>query len=1074
MPGTVKQFVDFTNNTNSDTGANTAASILPIVDGETVSQGVLQRPDESLRQRTEAIRNVQADSLYLRDADRSLIVGGPGLITWPGSTTAAATGIPVLSNTLWVIPMLTPGYAQTAPIPPVASAFGVIHLKRADSLNSIAVSSLRRSYASGDQINVTVTAGAVFSCLLAAGTGYRRTINIVATPSTTLATTITALNALIPTAPDNTQLVGAVLEGGALGTDLLLTTQATQYMSGNFDGEGHALTPANLAAFFTANPASALAEGDTLCIEYTMVSDTATTGGRRQAVPENSNTAVPVGSYFNSRVSPAKLVNAIPICKVVNNDLIFDTGAVITAGAVTAPLSGVSTASVVPYAGGPAWADGTTNPATTVENQLDKIVADLAGATGTAKIQGTLIGSELAVGTLAAQIAAIVKRSLGWITIGNGTTIVGDFNTPDYANANLLLTAAIAALPSNGGTILLKKGTPLAGFAGATIALPAGKTVEIRGDHARTPSTTPHLTFTASEGLVCSAAGKLILRDLHIRHAATAVTLTTAPCEVYGVYMENTATTDAGAAFQGVNVNDLTLNDVYSTTVLTTVAPNAMIVRITGIGRRLYFRRMRHFVNTATFKNCGGITIVDMRQDVVFDEVIYESTTAQPSGAGNFITINTTDNTTEISNRRISNVIGMLGDSSACVRNDSVGHIDLINIQNRYVGNPSYLLTSSGYSGTGPVRIRQCKEDFQTSGSLLLGNYPDLAIESCDFRGTALTVGGVGTATLGDIVIRFNRFVGQASGNLYGVSGLSADHIEFTGNRWNIVKGPVPTDSTTGFCVQITCTTDIENVRIINNTVEDFFNIVYGTANTFWPNVFAVRANHVAVVQVIDNQVVYLGKYSSGAAHRAPNFLCLTSANGTTNASANWGSIVVENNVVGDPDSFVTLISLNLIVPNTLKICGNHVTSRWSSTVGIALVHDWILLSFGNSSAVIDVVSITDNDFNIFNSSNTQITKDLVSYTSVLTAFAKCVAIQQNHLAMSAGAVDFAIGMSFAILVGGIVSFALQGNLFERNVATPSIWFRTSFSNNPTGTLPAGGPPATTVAWTDNRTIHSL
>ena len=40
------------------------------------------------------------------------------------------------------------------------------------------------------------------------------------------------------------------------------------------------------------------------------------------------------------------------------------------------------------YAGGPNWADGTTNPATTVELQLDKIITDLAGAAGTAKLLG--------------------------------------------------------------------------------------------------------------------------------------------------------------------------------------------------------------------------------------------------------------------------------------------------------------------------------------------------------------------------------------------------------------------------------------------------------------------------------------------------------------------------------------------------------------------------------------------------------------------------------------------------------------------------------------------------------------
>lgn len=341
MSGTTKQFVDFT--TATDTNANAVASVQPIANGETIEESVLNRLGQNLRVRTEAIRNAVADTLYLRDADRTLIITGPGKITWPGSTTAAATGIPVFTDTVWVMPLLTPGFAQVAPVPPVASAYGTLHLKRAsDSMNSILVTSIRRSYAAGDQINIVVSAGGAFSCTLDADAGYQRTIRIVATGATTLTATINALNALVPTAPDNTQLVSAALEGGAVGADLLLTVQARQFVSGNYDGEGHAITPANVASFFVTNPTSALAEGDTFCVEYTMVTDTASTGGRRQALPENTNTAIPAASYFNSRLNPEKLVNALPICKVVNGDLVFATGALVTAGSTFATIGGSS------------------------------------------------------------------------------------------------------------------------------------------------------------------------------------------------------------------------------------------------------------------------------------------------------------------------------------------------------------------------------------------------------------------------------------------------------------------------------------------------------------------------------------------------------------------------------------------------------------------------------------------------------------------------------------------------------------------------------------------------------------
>jgi hypothetical protein len=54
-------------------------------------------------------------------------------------------------------------------------------------------------------------------------------------------------------------------------------------------------------------------------------------------------------------------------------------------GHTQTPL-GAHPATAIAYASGPAWADGTTNPAATVEMQLDKIVADLSAATGAAKI----------------------------------------------------------------------------------------------------------------------------------------------------------------------------------------------------------------------------------------------------------------------------------------------------------------------------------------------------------------------------------------------------------------------------------------------------------------------------------------------------------------------------------------------------------------------------------------------------------------------------------------------------------------------------------------------------------------
>lgn len=65
----------------------------------------------------------------------------------------------------------------------------------------------------------------------------------------------------------------------------------------------------------------------------------------------------------------------------------------------------------VSYAGGGNWADATTNPATTVELQFDKIISDLGGGTGgTAKLSGAASGNPnpiLTATDLAAQLTEL-------------------------------------------------------------------------------------------------------------------------------------------------------------------------------------------------------------------------------------------------------------------------------------------------------------------------------------------------------------------------------------------------------------------------------------------------------------------------------------------------------------------------------------------------------------------------------------------------------------------------------------------------------------------------------------------
>lgn len=80
-------------------------------------------------------------------------------------------------------------------------------------------------------------------------------------------------------------------------------------------------------------------------------------------------------------------------------------------------------ASAISYAGGSAWLDGETNPATTVEAQLDKIMADLSAIEGSARIGADAFSAgqiEVDAGTVASQLFDIawalseMTRPLSW------------------------------------------------------------------------------------------------------------------------------------------------------------------------------------------------------------------------------------------------------------------------------------------------------------------------------------------------------------------------------------------------------------------------------------------------------------------------------------------------------------------------------------------------------------------------------------------------------------------------------------------------------------------------------------
>lgn len=119
-------------------------------------------------------------------------------------------------------------------------------------------------------------------------------------------------------------------------------------------------------------------------------------------------------------------------------------------------LGGNGGAAMIGYNGGPAWADGTTNPATTVEAQLDKVISDLAGSTGAAKIFSALKdaggGYSLSAGTVASQLLALITKHKDHETdptAAHAATAVS--NTPAGNIAATTVQAAVNELDTEKG-----------------------------------------------------------------------------------------------------------------------------------------------------------------------------------------------------------------------------------------------------------------------------------------------------------------------------------------------------------------------------------------------------------------------------------------------------------------------------------------------------------------------------------------------------------------------------------------------------------------------------------------------
>jgi hypothetical protein len=117
-------------------------------------------------------------------------------------------------------------------------------------------------------------------------------------------------------------------------------------------------------------------------------------------------------------------------------------------------------AAVITYAGGGTWADGTPNPATTVEAQLDKLVSDLAATTGAPKVGAAATAgtpTSLPAGTVKSQVDALLAAV-------NARVVATDLASQALPGAGLVGADAVSGTPDSlsAGTVDAQLATLLA------------------------------------------------------------------------------------------------------------------------------------------------------------------------------------------------------------------------------------------------------------------------------------------------------------------------------------------------------------------------------------------------------------------------------------------------------------------------------------------------------------------------------------------------------------------------------------------------------------------------------------
>lgn len=432
-----RDFVDYSQ--GGDTGEDNLDAIQPISDGEGATQDTFRRPSENLRGRTEVARDLVTNLLYYRDSSTLALEGATGhSVTWAGSLSSPASGVITQIGDFTIRPFLTPASSTKATLTTGAGVTELVFTVDATAYASDGMNALYLEYRDGG-------AGATLATTISAGPVKR--IVVVFDPANTAHDT-----AAVKVSVDSAIGGDAVLNGKLNTTDNgtpgnAITALAETRIEGTADQEAHVLPSGLLTTFTTANP---LDEGDTVAIWYRYVVEPAasdpsdpkggTAGGRSESNPDRGNATIPQASLFVTSSNPDKIPGAVPVCKVLNNELVFIDGTRVLAGA-TATLG--STSSLV------------------VDN------SNFAGNTTLAQNGGIALVTtgQAAFDSIDDRLQTL--RAYTYTVTDEVSSFGGDY-TGAAALAN-----AVTAVSATGGTLLLRRGT----YSASLLTVPSNVTI---------------------------------------------------------------------------------------------------------------------------------------------------------------------------------------------------------------------------------------------------------------------------------------------------------------------------------------------------------------------------------------------------------------------------------------------------------------------------------------------------------------------------------------------------------------------------------------------------------------------